>query len=73
MATCSSCRFFIAEQGADPSCRRFPPTSSVMIVPRKESVLSQNVVPVKEQSSHYPIVKPDWWCGEYATRLASAA
>lgn len=51
--TCGTCRFFLAERW---ECRRYPPQIGGVYSTRDVS---------HARDDNFPIVSPDWWCGEY--------
>lgn len=55
--------------GQNPACRRFPPIAQALLVP-KQSLQAGGVVPMEEQRSMFPSVRPEWSCGEWAPTLA---
>lgn len=73
---CGKCRYGMANKdNGGWGCRRYPPQTHFIIVLRqsKPALVMQggpSMVPVEEQRSAYPPVKPDWWCGEFAPAIA---
>jgi hypothetical protein len=72
---CDKCRYFYKVErpqpgGAAAGCRRFPPTSQYLIVPRAKQLAPHIMEPREETRSSFPAVAPDWWCGEWTPAIA---
>lgn len=79
---CKACKFFVGRQvpdGADPNtaagnCRRNPPVLLYMPIPYPVAKIMGGQQEVaanwSQQASNFPLVKPDWWCGEWQPALA---
>lgn len=64
--TCAACRFVATDQRGS-ACRRFPPTTQIVFVPKKD-ILKGGVVPEEQTRSMFPRVNSTWWCGEWAPK-----
>jgi hypothetical protein len=60
MTTCTTCKF----RGSDGSCRRYPPTSTVLLMPGK---FQGSFVPQPFTSA--PLIQEDFWCGEWQANV----
>lgn len=73
--SCCTCRYVHVSGKKDEeryACRRYPPTAQSIVIPRQSVVQPGQVIAQEEQRSMYPTVKPDWECGEFATRIEAA-
>lgn len=70
---CHTCKFFVARAADAPgNCRRYPPTMLYQPVPLQTIVGKPPEISWEHQASNFPLVRKDWWCGEYMTQLAIA-
>ena len=69
---CDKCRhFFKPEKSPHPGCRRYPPYTQAIVVLRPKSQLTPHIMePREEQRSIFPVVMPDWYCGEFSPAIA---
>lgn len=73
MTTCATCRYL---EAMDQTCRRYPPTVSVVLVPQQASMQAAlrgqgqvQMVPTPV-GAFTPIPEPDdCWCGEWQAAI----
>ena len=71
--SCKSCAHQHKE-GDRHTCRRYPPTISVIVMPRPAAVQKDlhttMMVPSEEARIQFPVVRLEWWCGEFQPTVA---
>lgn len=63
--TCAWCRYMKRETVSDMACTRFPPNIQMFLTPPP---MGSNQ-PGQLRVTAFPIVQPNWGCGEYATKV----
>lgn len=74
--SCASCKFLVPDAQGDLRCRRNPPTLQYLVTfgmgkakqPDGSTVRILKPGQVNELAN-FPVVRPEWWCGEWRTKL----
>jgi hypothetical protein len=66
---CGNCRFMHREEGGEFSCRRRAPQVSIILTPAPPPRLG--VMP--QPFCSFPLVREEFWCGEWEQRRRDAA
>lgn len=63
--TCQHCRWFMRGAPDGGFCRRLPPTA--FFSPRQTALGRIEM----DSTSQFPMVRSDWWCGEWGGKLGA--
>lgn len=64
---CSACKFYVEQKEEQGYCHRFPPTATVLLMPRP-SLNPREVKMDRIELSVIPTAMANSWCGEWKER-----
>jgi hypothetical protein len=68
---CEACKFYVARgQNSPGNCRRNPPVLLYQPMPVQGVIGKPPEISWELQASNFPLVRPEWWCGEWQPALA---